>query len=983
MIGSLVSHYEILDQLGGGGMGVVYRARDTKLERVVALKFLPPELSRDHDANARFMQEAKAASALDHPNICTIYEVGEAEDGRLFIAMAYYDGQTLKYRLQEGSFDELEALDIARQIAEGLRAAHRKDIVHRDIKPANVMVTDDGLVKILDFGLAKLPGVLSLTQAGSTLGTAGYMSPEQIEGREVDGRTDLWSLGVVLYQMVVGRRPFEGDYESALTYAILNQEVKIPPEVGPQARQVVERLLAKGVEERYPSADALLDDLPSSGGSGGHSVPPAAPEPIVKKPLAIGAAIVLAIAVAVSAYFNFFRVESTEAVFNESMIAVMPFVVRDQGDLQYLAEGMVDLLSVKLDGAGNIRTVDPNALLGVISNDDLQIATPSEALAVSRSLGAGRAIVGNVTQLGTNIQISASMYATAGDPEVEASVVAENESSIASALDQLAVQLVAGAVDDPDLGGVTLANVTTASFPALKLYLTGLQSSRTGHWPDAAAQLEEAVQIDTGFALAWSALAWAYGWIPDERESFAMEQALAHADKLPRRARTLIEASYAGFSTGDGEKAIDLFRSVLSDYPNDVRALRGMGEAVFHFNPTFGRPHAEAEPYFRRASELDPDNIDYLIHQGDIRIDEWDYDAADSLDRRVLELSDRQDIRDYVRNARGIAARAKGDSSWTISDPATMNTQFVFFLGREAAAGYEDLEAADMVYEMVLSSGRYPENDMARARLNRGEIRAGSGKLEESVRSLDAADDFYSGYAVVARALLIGLPIYPVKNELIRDVRNHLAAWDTTANPVNWVDVTNVHKGHYGEVVAYLDALLASRLGDEDAVRRQAAYLRARADSSSRWDLAFSLLRSLEAIQLLQAGVYDKALEATEDARLKVAFRDAQRSPLFGQEANRFIQAEALRALGRWDDAIRVYRSTSALEESGGIPYLGPQYLGVADAYEQMGNAEKAIEFYTRLLRLWKDCDPELVPIRDEAKRNLDRLLEQSVREPS
>ena len=182
MLGTTVSHYEIVEQLGGGGMGVVYTARDTKLDRLVALKFLPAELSRDADANARFMQEAKAASALDHPNICTIYEFGEADDGRLFIAMAHYGGQTLKYRLGEGSIDEDEAVRIARQVAEGLRAAHRKGIIHRDIKPANIMVADDGLVKILDFGLAKLPGVLSLTQTGSTWARPPTCHPSKSKG---------------------------------------------------------------------------------------------------------------------------------------------------------------------------------------------------------------------------------------------------------------------------------------------------------------------------------------------------------------------------------------------------------------------------------------------------------------------------------------------------------------------------------------------------------------------------------------------------------------------------------------------------------------------------------------------------------------------------------------------------------------------------------------------------------------------------------
>jgi serine/threonine protein kinase len=215
MIGQTISHYKILEKLGEGGMGVVYKAEDTKLGRKVALKFLPPYLTRDSEAKTRFTQEAKAASALDHPNVCTIYEVGETGEGQLFIAMACYEGEILKERIARGPLPLEEAIDIAQQIGRGLTKAHAKEIVHRDIKPANIFVTDDGLVKILDFGLAKLVGQTRLTRKGTTMGTVAYMSPEQAHSEEVDHRTDVWSLGVVLYEMVTGELPFRGEHEQA------------------------------------------------------------------------------------------------------------------------------------------------------------------------------------------------------------------------------------------------------------------------------------------------------------------------------------------------------------------------------------------------------------------------------------------------------------------------------------------------------------------------------------------------------------------------------------------------------------------------------------------------------------------------------------------------------------------------------------------------------------------------------------------------
>ena len=246
-------------------MGVVYDAEDTRLKRRVALKFLPPELTRDDESRQRFMQEAQAASALDHPHICTIYEIDSAPDGQLFIAMAFYDGETLLKRLQRGPLPVDEAVDIAVQIAQGLAKAHEAGIVHRDIKPANVMVTKDGLVKILDFGIAKLVGQTGPTRTGTTLGTVAYMAPEQISGGMVDQQSDLWSLGAVLYEMLTGRQAFQGDHEFAAINAILNRDPQpvrsLRQDVSGALEHVLKRSLAKRREERYPSMAEVLKDL--------------------------------------------------------------------------------------------------------------------------------------------------------------------------------------------------------------------------------------------------------------------------------------------------------------------------------------------------------------------------------------------------------------------------------------------------------------------------------------------------------------------------------------------------------------------------------------------------------------------------------------------------------------------------------------------------------------------------------------------------
>ncbi|HEX3129641.1 MAG TPA: protein kinase [Thermoanaerobaculia bacterium] len=260
-----LSQYRIGDLLGGGGMGVVYRAEDIHLGRTVALKFLPADMAGDPAAKARFLQEARAASALDHPNICTVYEIGETEENQLYLAMPCYEGETLKSRIGRGPLPVSEALDCALQTAKGLAQAHRQGIVHRDVKPANLMLTADGLVKILDFGVAKLAGEATLTRTGAAVGTAAYMAPEQIRGEPVDARADLWSLGVVLYEMVTGRRPFPGDNPEAVRHAVLTREpepvARLCPEAPPELERVVRGLLGKDPADRYPTADALAAEL--------------------------------------------------------------------------------------------------------------------------------------------------------------------------------------------------------------------------------------------------------------------------------------------------------------------------------------------------------------------------------------------------------------------------------------------------------------------------------------------------------------------------------------------------------------------------------------------------------------------------------------------------------------------------------------------------------------------------------------------------
>ena len=259
--GTRLGPYEIRSHLGHGGMGVVYLARDPRLDRQVKIKVLPPDLTQDDTAKQRFLREAKAASALDDPNICTIHEINETVDGDLYLVMAHYEGETLKERIARGPLALDDAIDIATQVGQGLSKSHAAGIVHRDIKPANLMVTGDGTVKILDFGIAKLVGSETATETGTTLGTVAYMSPEQARGEEVDHGTDIWSLGVVLYEMLTGQQPFQSDNLLAISKAILEGPTPTLTGATSSLNGVVDRTLAKTVGSRYRAVDELLDEL--------------------------------------------------------------------------------------------------------------------------------------------------------------------------------------------------------------------------------------------------------------------------------------------------------------------------------------------------------------------------------------------------------------------------------------------------------------------------------------------------------------------------------------------------------------------------------------------------------------------------------------------------------------------------------------------------------------------------------------------------
>jgi serine/threonine-protein kinase len=403
---TFAGRYQLIEELGRGGMGVVYKAEDTKLKRTIALKFLPSELTHIPDVKDRFMREAQAAAALDHPNICTVYEFDEAEE-KTFISMAYVEGQSLRKKLESGPLELEEALRIALQVAEGLKIAHKRGVVHRDIKSANIMVTEDNQAKIMDFGLARMTGGTLITQEGMTMGTVAYMSPEQARGEKVDHRTDIWSFGVVLYEMFTGQLPFKGEHDQGVVYSILNEKPKpitdLRSEVPVSIGQVVDKTLEKNPDERYQQIDELLDDLKSISAG-------IVPEEIKarlrkaklrrrKRTILYAGVAGLVIAVVVIA-LNLFMGGRVEAI---DSIAVLPFenLTGDEGK-EYFVDGATDEVINQLSKIGAWRVISRTSVMHYKKMD-------KPLAEIARELNVDAVVEGTVYQTGESVRIGVKL----------------------------------------------------------------------------------------------------------------------------------------------------------------------------------------------------------------------------------------------------------------------------------------------------------------------------------------------------------------------------------------------------------------------------------------------------------------------------------------------------------------------------------------------------------------------------------------------
>jgi serine/threonine protein kinase/Flp pilus assembly protein TadD len=614
LVGQTVGSYRIDAQLGGGGMGVVYRAHDTKLDRDVALKFLPPELSRDEQANERFVREAKAASALNHQNVCVVHDIRETDDDRLYIVMPLYEGNTLKYRLSEASFTHEQALDIARQMAFGLEAAHRKGIVHRDIKPANVMVTDEARVVILDFGLAKLTGMLDLTKTGSTVGTAYYMSPEQLRGDEVDERTDLWSLGVVLFQLLTGKRPFEGEYEQSVSYAILNRDPIADLDLPDELKQVLGRLLEKDPEDRYQTAAEVAAELAptttkAAEASPGEPLRRERKDFILGRRTVYGVAVLLALLGAIALLKPWEWVSESRSQLagpgERHTIAVLPFSnLRSDPESDYLGYAMADQVIGSLSYVKNLN-VRPASSVRQFQDADYT------AKQLGEHLGVDYVVAGNYLMQDDRMRLTVELVDVDSDEiiwtepiEVRSEDVFEMQDIVTSTvLDRLEVSF---SQDEEARMRIDVS----ASPEAYDYYLRAVSHPRTKEGNQIALELlEQSIALDSTFAPAWSQLGFrrhALGMfgLEGSEVSHSAEAAFKKALELnPELVSALVDLSTYYTDAGRTDEAYELAQRVLEVNPNSAMAHFANGYVLRYAGMV-----DESLRHMMRAWELDSTN---------------------------------------------------------------------------------------------------------------------------------------------------------------------------------------------------------------------------------------------------------------------------------------------------------------------------------------------------------------------------------------
>ena len=962
MIGKTISHYKILEKLGEGGMGVVYKAQDTKLDRIVALKFLPEHLLCDEEAKKRFVHEAKAASALNHPNITTVHEIDEV-DGECFISMEYIEGKSIKELVEKKGLSLEEVLKIAIQVAEGLSKAHQKDIVHRDIKSDNIMLTPDGLVKIMDFGLAKLKGVTKLTKTGSTLGTLQYMSPEQAQGKEVDQRSDIFSFGVILYEMITGRLPFRGEHEPAIIYSICNEEPEPLARYKGNVPEGLQRIVGKTLEKdrniRYQSVADIIADLKGLQKETGVSSVIVAKKKILSFVVLASIIFLLVLIFLILKPFKFEMVPQKEAIAKENTLAIMYFEnMVDREDKERLGEIVTNLLITDLSESEYMRVVSSQRLydiLKLLGREGEKKIDREVATRVATKAGARWMLLGNILQVEPQI-ILTSQLVDVGSGKVAASqrITGEVGEKIFSMVDKLTVEikkdlsLPAVAQQEPD---PSVADVTTHSPEAYRYYLEGVDHAFKYYSAEAEKSFRKALELDSTFAMAYFRLSQHAG--TEDEYKRLVGKAVEYSDRASHKEKLYIKSLETQVSGNYKQTAKEL-KKLVERYPEEKEALYFIGN--YYFNEL---DYEEALSYYNKIVEID--SLYKLAYNKLAYV----YDELGDFDKSIWAINKYISIAPDEPNpydTRGDLYAYNGKLDQAIeSYKKALEIKPDFYMSLENLGNMylfkREYVKAESCYQVVSSNPDKDTRSWGRTLL--AYIPLYQGKFEEALEVLN------NGIAADKMEQVEGAQIlkFFMKAVIYREKDLNLAVKETEKclEIIHSFDPDDKFSWQH-----YYVLVLAENRDFEKAEQVTEALKKniEEKDSTAKW-MYWYAAGCIE----FSKGNLEKSVANFE--------RLVEADPYF---PNWFLLAKACLASGRLGEAVAEFEKILSTYDSNRafntIRAVKAYYL-LGLAYEKSGWNKKAIEQYEEFLEIWKNADPGIPEVED-AKKRLDKLRVES-----
>jgi serine/threonine protein kinase/tetratricopeptide (TPR) repeat protein len=962
MIGQTISHYRILEKIGEGGMGEVYLAEDIALHRKVAVKFLPGAYTSDPDVLTRFRREAQAAAALSHPNIITIHEVAE-HGGRPFIVMAHVEGDALSARISQGPLPLDKVLDYAVQTADGLARAHETGVVHRDLKPDNVLIDRDDHVKILDFGLAKLRGKTKLTRESSTLGTVYYMSPEQARSSDVDHRSDIFSLGVMLYEMITGQLPFQGDHAAAVAHSIATCEphplARFNGQASPELQRIVSKALAKNPDERYQSAIDLGADLrrerrrtesflaaPTSAEAESSRRRPA-----MKVLIPASLVFLVVLATLLLKPFRFEVAPDHPVVAAENTLAVMYFDnLVNSRDEKRTGEIITNLLITNLSESAELNVVSSQRLYDLLKlegKEGIKSLDHRTSTGVARKAGARWMLLGSILQV-EPVMIVTSQIVEIADGRVVSSqrVVAQQGENVFSVADRISIEVKRDLSIGDAAASVpgSLALQSTESEEAYRYYLEGVEYENKLIRDKAKESFLNALEYDSTFALAYYELALPSAHTDRVEKIEYVNKALRFSMGIPDRDRMLIEQLHANLH-GKQDKAIEILGRMVERFPEDKTAHFILGSMKQREEPEAAIEH------FRRAIEIDP------LYRGAYNRLAYTYDRLGDLEQSIWAINKYIEIAPDEPNPYD----TRGDLYTNNGKIDEAMASYKKALEKKPDFGYSlvktghlhrarrDYATAESYYRRLLNGG--PE-ERSRARLYLACLTLYQGKLALGLEQLEqglAADridntrgeDYYD-------KLLLKSYVHELQGEPGKAVAAsaQIPRYETGSKD-GWDDA-------HCEVLA--------RTGDLEAARRTADAIRQAVDRGFAAETEYRF--ALGWIAFVEGSYGEAARHFREVAELHPDFWNRFPLALSYLEDGRLAEA-----IDTFDEILQRYDYSWAITPMRAA--MMHYYAGVA--YERSGWNDRAIERYEEFLTIWKDADPGL-DIVEDSRRRLERL---------